>query len=217
MLLSSRAVGMLPDSMGAMGHVDWIPVDVLADILTEVISSDESEQPKSVPEISLEQVDGQTLDAYPPTSSASSDVNISGVSTPDVTGYSTPASSICSATSELAESVQPTTYLHFVNPQSVSWSDLASSAAGLLGEGIQIVPYDKWVQEIASSVDDSSKDLPAAKLIDFFQDIGREEAARSVFSAEKSTRLSTKLRDMQPVSSKWLEHWYHQWQKAERG
>ncbi|KAI5356517.1 Putative AMP-dependent synthetase/ligase, fatty acyl-coenzyme A reductase, NAD-binding protein [Septoria linicola] len=188
LLLSSKAMGMLPDSMGAMGRIDWIPVDVLADILTEVINDSGSEPSNDDHEVSLGQEKGQTPEACPPKSSASSDVNASGVSTPELTGYSTPASSICSATSRLADSAQLTKFLHFVNPQSASWSDLASSAAGLLGEGVQIVPYDKWVQEVASSVEDSSKDLPAAKLIDFFQDIGKEEAARSAFSVERSTQ-----------------------------
>ncbi|KAF2725926.1 acetyl-CoA synthetase-like protein [Polychaeton citri CBS 116435] len=209
MLMSSKLMGILPKNLVSMDRVDWIPVDTLADVFMDIIAPDVDlhfDGCGSSPEAFL------TMHGSDPALlEASSSVSSAALSVSDETGYITPTSSASSSIAALRKVATSETYLHLVNPYSIGWSDLAPSVVELLGDGVRLVSYEEWVQALATSAEQDGKDLPAAKLIDFFQDIGKDCSDRPVFSTAESTRVSGKLHSLSPVSKQWLERWLHQW------
>ena len=209
-MLSSKSTRMLPKDLAAMDPVDWIPVDILADVLAEVVDANTSlERPRSHSPASdyLTPAESSTR----PASSGSSLVSRSGLSTPNETGYSTPASSIRSNSAGPSKDSASPRFLHFVNPSKIDWRELAPSVVKLLSPDVELVSYAKWTEAISASIEQDSEDVPAAKLVDFFEDLGKHSAERAVFSVKESTKLSNRLRDLQPVSVQWLERWMRQW------
>jgi len=106
-------------------------------------------------------------------------------------------------------------FLHFVNPRSINWHDLAPSVAKLLGDDVQIVSFADWLEEVSSSIDqdDSGErpDLPAAKLVDFWQEMAKCDSERPLFSMDESLKVSEKLHGLESVSLEWMERWCLQW------
>lgn len=222
LLLSSKNLKKVPQSLGAMNTVDWIPVDRLADALTQDVlccgdgghgDSEDDEAEDSEQEAESDRVS---------TGSASPK---SGTATPasmDTTATSsTPASSICS--SNLEEDLSSSSkekgsldVLHFINPSTAQWSqDFAPHIQKLLGEDVALVAFEEWVEELSRHAEKDDGDvqdtLPAVKLVDFFQDIARADGKRPVFSLEQSLKESEGLQGLEAVSMEWLEHWWKQW------
>ena len=159
LMLSCKALGKMPQTLGAMECMDWIPVDRLADMLAEVISPDAHGDER-----------GPQKEAR---------------------------------------------YLHFVNPQKPRWSDIASSVAASIDRNIEIVTFDQWVSCLAAVVEKdegaAAVDIPALKLVDFYQHIGDERTTRPVFSTDIAQENSVSLKSLPGVSLQWIQHWLRQW------
>lgn len=41
-MLSAKTLGKLPDTLGAMDRIDWLPVDLLGDMLVETVMREQS-------------------------------------------------------------------------------------------------------------------------------------------------------------------------------
>jgi thioester reductase-like protein/aryl carrier-like protein len=164
LILSCKALGKMPQTLGAMERMDWIPVDRLADMLVEVLSPDARRDER-----------GPNKEAR---------------------------------------------YLHFVNPQRPRWSNIASSVAASIDRDIEIVPFDQWVGCLAAVIEKDEEaaavDIPALKLVDFYQHIGKECTARPVFSTDVAQERSAALKNLPEVSLQWIQLWLRQWgQSAE--
>jgi thioester reductase-like protein/aryl carrier-like protein len=164
LMLSCKALGKMPRTLGAMEFMDWIPVDRLADMLVEVLTP------------------GAREDERGPSKEAR--------------------------------------YLHFVNPQRPHWSNIASSVAASIDREIEIVPFDQWVSCLAAVIEKDEEaaavDIPALKLVDFYQHIGKECTTRPVFSTDVTQERSVALRNLPEVSLQWIQLWLRQWgQSAE--
>lgn len=159
LILSCKALGKMPQTLGAMECMDWIPVDRLADMLVEVLSPG-AQKGKGSP----------NTDAR---------------------------------------------YLHFVNPQRPRWSDIASSVAASIDRDIEIVPFDEWVSCIVAVIEKdegaAAVDIPALKLVDFYQHIGDGYTIRPVFSTDVAREQSAALRHLSEVSLQWIQQWLRQW------
>lgn len=159
LILSCKALGKMPQTLGAMERMDWIPVDRLADMLVEVLSPG-----------------GQ---------------------------------------GDERRSNNGARYLHFVNPQRPRWSDIANSVAASIDRDIEVVPFDQWVSCLAAVIekgeDSAPADIPALKLVDFYQHIGKECTTRPVFSTDCAQERSAALRNLPEVSLPWIQLWLRQW------
>jgi hypothetical protein len=101
-----------------------------------------------------------------------------------------------------------------VNPQHIRWSDIVSKLASHTTPSPQVVPYEDWLQALTSASEqrpDEVSTLPAIKLLDFFQDIGRSEAKRPTFSTTNTEKVCLSLQACGPVSTKWMLLWMKQW------
>ena len=155
LILSCKALGKMPRTLGAMEYMDWIPVDRLAGMLGEGLSPDEPRSNKGA------------------------------------------------------------RYLHFVNPQRPRWGDIASSVAASIDRDIEIVSFDQWVscliEVIEKDEEAAAADIPALKLVDFYQHIGDERTTRPVFSTDVAQEQSVALRNLPEVSLHWIQQWLRQW------
>lgn len=119
-------------------------------------------------------------------------------------------------------------YFHVTNPCCCSWADLLPVViTETVGSGVHSkVCFAEWVDKLkvrmnvertsrASSVDEWD-DIPAAKLLDFFDN---EVNAASAYSIEHVPRPGTQnarassetLRAMPTISKEWMACWLHQW------
>lgn len=156
LMLSAKALGKLPNTLGAMNRIDWLPVDLLGDMLVETVTRRHS----------------------------------------------------VTATTKAAE------FLHFVNPQHIRWSDVVSKLASHTTPSPQVVPYEDWLRALVTASEQRPDDvatLPAMKLLDFFQDIGRSDAKRPTFSTTSTEKSCPSLQACGPVSSEWMLLWMKQW------
>lgn len=166
LMLSAKALGILPETLGAMERVDWLPVDLLCDMLVETISRK-----------------------------------------PGI-------ASTTSCSSNCAVRVPDAEFFHFVNPQRAKWSDLVSGLAGHMTPQPRVVSYDTWLQALIEASEqgtDKVADVPAMKLLDLFQDIGRCDAKRPIFSTSLTEQACPRLRTCGPVSVAWMKRWMKQW------
>jgi thioester reductase-like protein len=165
LILSAKALTMVPETLGAMNRIDWLPVDLLSDMLVEAISRKPT---------TTSATDRSSYDAVP---------------------------------------VQAAEFLHFVNPHQVGWSNIVSELAAHMRPRPRVVSYDTWLRALANaSEQDADKvvDVPAIKLLDFFQDIGRCDAKRPVFSTSLTEKACLSLRTCGPVSVAWIKQWMKQ-------
>jgi thioester reductase-like protein len=159
LILSCKALGKMPRTLGAMECMDWIPVDRLANMLVEVLSPDDRGNERG--------------------------------------------------------SHKGARYLHFVNPQRPRWSEIACSVVASIDRDIEIVPFDQWVSCLAAVIEKDDEavavDIPALKLVDFYQHIGKECTTRPVFSTDVAQERSASLRNLPEVSLQWIQQWLRQW------
>jgi hypothetical protein len=149
-----------------MNRIDWLPVDLLSDMLVEAMSR----KPAMA-------------------------------STTDRSSYN-------------SGPVQAAEFLHFVNPHHVEWSNIVSELAAHMAPRPRIVSYDTWLQALVNASEqdaDEVADVPAIKLLDFFQDIGRCDAKRPVFSTSLTEKACSSLQTCGPVSVAWMKQWMKQW------
>jgi thioester reductase-like protein len=163
LMLSTKALGKLPDTLGAMDRIDWLPVDLLGDMLVETVTRKQRN---------------------------------------------------AGATDHSFASPPSTEFLHFVNPQHIRWSDIVSKLASHTAPTPRIVPYKDWLQALTSASEqrtDEVSTLPAMKLLDFFQDIGRSEAKRPIFSTTITEKVCSSLKACGPISATRMLLWMKQW------
>lgn len=165
LMLSAKALGMLPETLGAMDRIDWLPVDLLGGMLVELIMRKPAAT--SAPDCLSE--DGTLVQAE---------------------------------------------FFHFVNPHHVKWSDIVSELATHMKPEPRVVSYETWLQALMRAAEqdaDKAVDVPAIKLLDFFQDIGRVDAKRPIFSTSLTEQGCPSLRACGPVSVAWMKQWMKQW------
>lgn len=113
-------------------------------------------------------------------------------------------------------------FLHLVNPNVTRWGELVEGvvsdafAAGRGeegGEGLEVVDFEEWLRrlEVESRDEEKAKVLPAAKLLEFMQEIGSDRATRPVFSTRATELVLPELKEVGQVNVAWVTRWMRQW------
>ena len=179
MIISSLQIGALPESLGpTFDCIDWVPVDILADVIVELANSTEpSREPGK----------------------GSQDL---------LTGI-----------------------YHPLNPRKTKWSALKAVVREELEDRtrtrIEVIPLTQWIakirQAIESMVDNESETndvsleralqkLPAAKLLDFYNELdANENASANQPELSKTLELSGTMQRMEPVRDEWMKKWMREW------
>ncbi|KAI9720079.1 MAG: putative secondary metabolism biosynthetic enzyme [Chrysothrix sp. TS-e1954] len=212
MYLTCKTVGKAPTNLGTMNSIDWIPVDLLANIITEltlhrrddVADIQESRQPDTI------KSSGCDLSKRAFNSQLS------------IGGPSPPPNSNLGSTSPRESTAE---FLNLVNPQTVEWEDLVDSILPSLGSKGHLVSYHEWLAavkaisceaNVANTAGEKAahnlSEVPVKKLLGFFEKIGASHSTRTGFSTIDAQTRSRTLATLPPVSSHWIEHWIRQWQ-----
>lgn len=182
LVLSSAKVGALPDSLGSsLNEMNWIPLDLAADIIVEIATLPQNEYSKSIRD------DG-------------------------------PASR------------QPQIY-HLLNPHPVKWSStrlkVADTIWRLTSTRLEIVDSQIWMTKVRKDlemrvpgqaahtqqdIERALKSNPAAKLLDFYQQIMRPaDGAVAGWEIKETLRQSKRLRDLPSIQQAWMDKWVEEW------
>lgn len=179
MVISSLQIGALPESLGpTFDCIDWVPVDILADVIVELANNVESSR----------------------------------------------------ASGERFQDAHAGVY-HPLNPQKTSWSELKPVVLKELEyrtrTRIEVISLPKWVarvrQTIENMVDNESEahdvslegalqKLPAAKLLDFYEELAaNENAPANQLETSETLKLSGTMQRMEPVKDEWMRKWIREW------
>lgn len=176
MIISSVQTGAIPDSLGSsFDQIDWVPIDILADILVELAL----ERDKS-------------------------------------------------ASISTASETQHADVYHPLNPQTTTWTVLRAvvldELSAQMEKPMEIVPLRVWIakvrKEVESSLENGGDDNleaalrrnPAAKLIDFYEDLASsEKGSTNQLEFSETLRLSKTMQGLEPIKGAWLRKWIREW------
>lgn len=101
-------------------------------------------------------------------------------------------------------------FTHLLNPQQADWQHIIPHIQAVLSKSLEIVSYEEWLGELQNSAEqEHDEGNPAVKLIDFFEENGKE--LKPKFSTAKAQELSKTLATLGPVNGEWIELWMKQW------
>ena len=232
LVASSRHLGKIPASLGANDKIDWIPVDVLSEVLVELmgasgtkaIGDQDSTRHSSSPfhtatKGTNDRIEG--LSSVPPYHSVNGDhPEMKGcqekVSHPFIKGFSiTDADAGSKVTQDLDCDINSTTVYHAVNPKHTTWKSLLPTIRSHFNESpLEIVSLQEWINALKESADVTlDVDLnPAIKLLDFYQNLANDSShANPVFETSKAVDRSAQLRLLEAVKPEWMKRWLEQW------
>lgn len=188
LIASSRFLGKIPTSLGPNNKIEWIPVDILSEIIMDFLLGQG--------EMILHSLPTQTDLAN------RSDHQISGGMAVAPAARSTPVYNLVNPRSTTWQSLLPTILAYYAD----------------IGNPLEAVSLREWVDALQTSVsnvdriDGTLSANPAAKLLDFFQTLAEREAEPGPsFETTQATRASKTLRDLKPVSPEWMARWLKQW------
>lgn len=156
LIASSKTLKVLPDSLGSVNCLDWVPVDIVAGTISELVAG----RPQATDDLFRAEV------------------------------------------------------YHIANPWVTTWTDIVGDVARLLNSDgrIEVVPLQVWVKTLRdrSTEQASVEDVPALKLIDFF-DMILNKANPNMLETTKTRKASKTLASVPPVQTEWLSNWMRQW------
>ena len=137
---------------------------------------------------------------------------------------------------ELAEDQQHATHrsesarvFHPMNPEVVPWEALRDTVANELhlqtGNAIEIVSLRTWISRVREKIEsgaggqasdkeleDTLRAIPAAKLLDFYDELLISEAKEpNRLDITETIKSSEKLREMKGIKGDWMRKWIQEW------
>lgn len=101
-------------------------------------------------------------------------------------------------------------FIHLFNPQQADWQHIIPRIQAVLSKSLETVSYEEWLGELETSAEqEHDEGNPAVKLIDFFEENGKE--LKPKFSTARAQELSKTLATLGPVNGGWMELWMKQW------
>ncbi|GLB08380.1 hypothetical protein AtubIFM57258_004269 [Aspergillus tubingensis] len=186
---SSRHLHALPDTLGLMDRIDWVPVDLLAEVLVELAllgPADNHGCPSATGSPRAVQV-------YHP-------VNLHSLSW-DLIRPVVADALLAQGRDNAGKMIETNPLREWVQRvrrdiEVASASSLADAKNKSLGE--------KDLQALLEQ-------NPAAKLLDFFQGLEMEHTQSIVFESVHTAKMSKKLREVEGVRPEWLCRWIGEW------
>ncbi|OJZ83061.1 hypothetical protein ASPFODRAFT_141998 [Aspergillus luchuensis CBS 106.47] len=187
---SSRRLQALPDTLGLMDLIDWVPVDLLAEVLVELAllgAADNhgcSSATGSRPAVQVYHpinLEPRSWDLIRP------------VVADTLLAHGKDNTRKTIETIPLREWVQRVR--RDIEAASVSFSADTKDGKGLGGKELQALLEQN----------------PAAKLLDFFEGLETEHTQPIVFESVHTAKMSKKLREVEGVRPEWLRKWIREW------
>ncbi|KAL9595711.1 MAG: hypothetical protein Q9219_006277 [cf. Caloplaca sp. 3 TL-2023] len=234
MIATSVEMGRVPGDLGTMNRVDWIPVNLVAGIIVELLfaagdylglegkslSADNHDNaPISKDALSM---NGSSKDVAQnvsqPTSTAASELE-SPVITASLTTKPIPNkptdSILAPPMADCSSSAHPRfKSFNIVNPHTTAYPSLLPAIVSSLTTPLQVTPLAEWLQYLhhTSNTPEAVSRLPALKVSDFIHSFLRpEEAPKGILSTSEAVKYSQTMQDLVPVGERWVEVWMRQW------
>ena len=197
---SSGYLEKVPETLGPMEDVDWIPVDMLGAVIGELVLA-----------AARMNEDGQSAETEEKGGSMRKRARL-----PRVLERS-------SKTPNVSANGLLTVY-HAANPHRMSYTGvllpiIIGHLEASTGKQVQRVSFSEWVAALEKSSAQQASDPeenPASKLLTFFKDLQDKairfpDAKTALLETRESCRVSESLRHCQGVREEWMEMWLEQW------
>ncbi|GLA30077.1 putative NRPS-like protein biosynthetic cluster [Aspergillus niger] len=197
LIQSSRHLQALPDTLGPMDRIDWVPVDILAEVLVELalLGADDFSASTMINRCSSATLSPTAVQVYHP-------VNLHPQSW---------------------DSIRPVVADALLAQDKENTGKKIETIP--LREWVQRVRADIEAASVSFSADTKdSKRLgdrelqalleqnPAAKLLDFFEGLTMEHTQTgTVFESVHTAKMSNTLREVEGVRPEWLRKWVGEW------
>ena len=207
LMTSSVYLGKIPETLGSMSIIDWIPVDILTSILTELILETSERLIKSRSNESLSNC------------ACGLQHNLSAWGVKQINGEINREAENHVELTIGTRTISPTVF-NIVNPRTTTWSVLLPCILSCK-PGLSIVSYKSWVEELRRSVPqtptpESLFQNPAVKITGYFERLLEQEATgmnRATLETRETMTRSATMRKLEPVNPSWMENWVRQWEK----
>ena len=208
LITTSMNTGFVPEDLGPMDVLQWIPVDLCAQIIIELLINDQDEYTQNghahVSSMANEQDTSQPHATNEPRRESTQQQ------------LTVPNGSV-EHEHPLSTGIHPgAAVINVLNPQKSRWSSLLPEVMGCFGTEARIATFTEWVGKLKTCEETESNEAPAVKLLSFFEDLvakGKEGAGdqTSLFDLQKGPRVSPTMQEMEPVNARWMSRWFKQW------
>jgi len=182
LIASSKYLKKIPSSLGPYNTIDWIPVDLLGQIIVELLSKTHPGQ--------VDTTGGCDHEYEAPN---------------EATGWSK------GLMGHTCRKPAKARVFHTVNPETTTWTALLPAVLHSLGAGVEVVPLAEWVDALKSSASlhDASSN-PGLKLLNFFEELKFSPDTPNL-QTSMTLQQSETMAHMGPVSGQWMRIWMKQW------
>lgn len=182
LIASSKYMKQIPSSLGPMNTIDWIPVDLLGQIIVELLSKSHPGQ--------VDATGGCDHEYEAPN---------------ETTGWS---KGLMGHTCRKPAGAR---VFHTINPETTTWKALLPAVLHSLGSDVKIVSLDEWIDALASSTSlEGASSNPGLKLLDFFEGL-KFSPDMPTLQTSMTLQQSETMAHMRPVSERWMRIWMKQW------
>lgn len=192
LIASSAFMGVIPENLGPMEMVDWVPVNLLANIILDLFLGQDVQSRQN--EFASHDTESMNLDGTSKKSGASGAVNGSAETADDHV-----ASTNGDTNHDTIHISATTSVYHAVNPHQTTYSTLLPTILSHLPRQTAPIPLNEWVHKLEHSEQDLKLNT-AFKLLDFFKGVVEmaNKGQSVVFLDTASTaRKSATLRGME--------------------
>lgn len=202
LVASSAFMGVIPENLGPMEMVDWVPVDLLANVILDLFLGQDVQHRHN--EVASRDSECMHLNGSSEKSDISGPVNASAETTDNHVA----------STNGIAQHISATTNVyHAVNPRQTTYSALLPTILSHLPPETTTIPLKEWVHKLEHCEQNLAKN-PAFTLLDFFKGVVEmQNQGRSVvvLDTEVTAGKSATLRGMGQVEAGWMEGWMRGW------
>ena len=209
LIATSKALRRIPEDLGPMSDIDWIPVDLCGNIVVELLARDRASA-------------GATHQEAQHSVNGNNPIDSKGLSFDHHQSALDTANHDSTVTNGTLDQLQHSSdtncslkVRHVVNPCIISWSSLLPTVLSFLPEDTQTVSFAHWVDVIktaASSSDDGdaaepiAARIPAIKLLSFYEDLAARSPDERMpkFETLDTLRESEGMRRLEPVDGAWM-------------
>ena len=184
LVISSKAVGALPIDLGKMNDVDWVPVDLLADCISEIVSSSQVQG----------SMEGQLEDKEHAR-------KVYHILNPNVVSWQDLLPTVQQQTG-VFRTVPLRDWIELVREQpGLDEDTTASTEARLPNPAKKILQFYEAL-DLASKGDTHATDQAV---------VGHEEGRKSRYELRNMASVSDSFRRLEPVSNAWMAKWVGGW------
>ena len=221
LIASSIYLGKIPSSLGSRDLIDWIPVDIAAQVVVDLIWESESQLRPGLSQIGESNADDalyitrSTDQGSPRRYSGNLQSEVEQTTASD---FKVPERK--ADFTQVSHKATSASVYNIVNPSTTTWPTIVPFIQSACHAKLELVPFSEWLEALQYSGLDPHMDSdmmefeknPALKLLQYLQVMEQQvEEPASVFSTEETVKASKTLASLQPVTAEWIGNWMKQW------